>query len=57
MKITEDKYLLFLHVVDAMIINAPFKREVEAFKRVRIEFETLFKTELAAARGKGTQAQ
>ena len=57
MKITDDKHLLFLHVVDAMIINAPVKKEADAFRRVRMEFETLFKKELAAARGEGAQAQ
>ncbi len=56
MKITDDKYLLFLHVVDAMIINAHVKKEAQAFKRVRVEFETLFKKELSSARGERTMA-
>ena len=48
--------MLFLHVVDAMIINAHVKKEAQAFKRVRVEFETLFKKELSSARGERTMA-
>lgn len=56
MKITDDKYLLFLHVVDAMIINA-HNQDAQAFKRVRGEFETIFEKELSAAIGERTTAQ
>ena len=56
MKITDDKFLLFLHVVDALIIQTKKRQEADAFKRVRLEFETLFAKELAAARGENVPA-
>lgn len=50
MKITDNKYLVFLHVLDAMALAA-LPLEAKVFKRVRGEFEGLFSAELAAARG------
>lgn len=50
MKITDDKFLTFLHVQDAVILQSRDDECVKALHRVKREFEALFAPELAQAR-------
>lgn len=57
MKITDNKFLLFAHVLDAVILQSRDDECMEALHRVKREYEALFAPELAEARGDVTPGE
>lgn len=53
MTINDDKHLVFLHILDAMKVQAN-AQECFLVDRIRAEFETLFASELVSARTRST---
>lgn len=56
MRLTENKFLVFAHVLDAVILAAPTTQEKENLRQIKNDYEKVFVRELEDARAGTAEA-